>query len=121
MAEWDRNNYADCELAWTNIDMPARIYQQKWAGIVREGDGKEEAIIEGRLHPTQKPVGISVNIIIDFTKADEIILDLYGGSGTTLIAAKKTGRICYMMEIDPVYCDVIRNRYEKYVSENIRK
>lgn len=68
-------------------------------------------------HTTQKPITIVVNALLNSSSGNNLILDTFGGSGTTLIAAEKTGRVCYMMEIDPVYCDVIRNRYEKYVRE----
>ena len=44
-------------------------------------------------------------------------MDLFGGSGSTLIAAEQTGRVCYMMEIDPIYVDIIRKRYEDFVEK----
>lgn len=62
-------------------------------------------------HPTMKPVGIPANAIQNSSKAGDIILDLFGGSGSTLIAAEQTGRICYTSEIDPLYADVIVTRY----------
>jgi DNA modification methylase len=51
----------------------------------------------------------------------ENVLDLFGGSGSTLIACEKTGRTCYMMEIDPHYCDVIIKRWEDYTGEKAKK
>tara|TARA_R100001480_G_scaffold50970_7_gene64326 strand:- start:172 stop:1365 length:1194 start_codon:yes stop_codon:yes gene_type:complete len=65
-------------------------------------------------HPTQKPVALGVEAIDKTTKHDSTVLDLFGGSGSTLIACEKTSRICYMMEIDPIYCDVIIQRWEEY-------
>ena len=62
-------------------------------------------------HPTQKPVELAIRAIGNSTKAGEIVLDLFGGSGTTLIAAELTGRVAYITELDPKYCDVIINRY----------
>jgi DNA modification methylase len=63
-----------------------------------------------KVHPTMKPVGLIAKIM---GLADsERIVDVYGGSGTTLIAAEKLGRRCFMMEIDPIYCDVIVQRWE---------
>ncbi|QDR81365.1 site-specific DNA-methyltransferase [Sporomusa termitida] len=62
-------------------------------------------------HPTMKPVAIPVNAIQNSSKAGDIVLDLFGGSGSTLIAAEQTGRVCYTSEIDPVYADVIVSRY----------
>lgn len=65
------------------------------------------------LHPTMKPVGLVSNCMLDTTKEGDNIIDLFGGSGTTLIAAEQLGRKCYMMELDPHYCDVIIARWEK--------
>ena len=64
------------------------------------------------LHPTMKPVDLVVQAIKNSSKAEDIILDLFGGSGTTLIAAEQINRKCYMMELDPKYCDVIIKRWE---------
>ena len=66
-------------------------------------------------HPTQKPLKATMIATLNSSLKNQIVLDLFGGSGTTLIACEKTGRICYMMEIDPVYCDVIRQRYENFI------
>lgn len=65
------------------------------------------------LHPTQKPVELAEAAILDLSNKNNIILDLFGGSGSTLIACEKTNRHCYMMELDPIYCDVIIERWEK--------
>jgi DNA modification methylase len=70
------------------------------------------------LHPTMKPVELIENAILNSCKENELILDPFGGSGSTIIAAEKTGRICRMMELDPHYCDVIRRRYTKWCREN---
>lgn len=64
-------------------------------------------------HPTMKPVGLVAYLIQNSTKKGDKVLDSFGGSGTTLIACEQTGRTCYMMELDPRYCDVIRKRYWK--------
>jgi len=112
----DANNFSDCELAWTNSDkLSTKIYRHIWAGMLRTGDRKEE--LKDRIHPTQKPVGLCEQIIKDFSKDKETILDIYGGSGSTLIACEKTNRKCFMMEIDPHYCDVIVARWEKYTGQ----
>tara|TARA_B100000212_G_scaffold341019_1_gene323057 strand:+ start:60 stop:851 length:792 start_codon:yes stop_codon:yes gene_type:complete len=66
------------------------------------------------IHPTQKPVTLAEKAIKDFTKIDDIILDLFGGSGSTLIAAEYTKRRSYLMELDPKYCDVIVKRWENF-------
>jgi DNA modification methylase len=64
------------------------------------------------LHPTVKPVALVADAIKDVTKRGEIVLDGFGGSGTTLLAAERTGRIARLIELDPLYCDVICRRYE---------
>lgn len=113
---WDKNNtgtFGDAELAWTSFDKPIRLYRYTWNGLQREGLRKDE--LKGRVHPTQKPVGLFSRILFDFSKENEIIIDPFLGSGTTLIAAEKTGRICYGLEIDCKYCDVIIKRYADYV------
>ena len=116
---WDKreemksNNFADCELAWTSFDNPARIYRFLWNGMIRKGNEKEELYI--RVHPTQKPVGLMVDILRDFPSKN--VVDLFGGSGSTLIACEKLKRNCYLGEIDPYYCRVILRRYEKYTGE----
>jgi DNA modification methylase len=68
-------------------------------------------------HPTMKPVALVVKAIRNSSKEGDIILDLFGGSGTTLIAAEQTGRTCFLAEIDPKYCDVIRKRYAKLIDK----
>jgi DNA modification methylase len=64
------------------------------------------------VHPTQKPSSLITDILTQWSKDEQNIVDLYGGSGTTLIACENTNRICYMMELDPKYCDVIITRWE---------
>jgi len=66
------------------------------------------------LHPTMKPVALVANAILDGTMEGDTVLDLFGGSGTTMIAAEQTGRKCLMMELDPHYCDVIIKRWEDF-------
>jgi len=70
--------------------------------------------VKNELHPTMKPLELCTKAIKNSSKQDDIVLDLFGGSGSTLIAAEQTKRICYMMELDPKYCDVIRKRYDTF-------
>lgn len=83
------------------------------------GDRKQTTIWEidrptsNKEHPTMKPVALCAKAITNSSKMDDIVLDLFGGSGTTLIACDQLNRVCYMAEIDPKYCDVIRKRYAK--------
>ena len=69
------------------------------------------------VHPTQKPVALAVEALDKTTRASASVLDLFGGSGSTLIACEKTARDCRMMELDPKYCDVIINRWQDFAGE----
>ena len=75
--------------------------------VRKEADLKE-------LHPTVKPIDIIAPAITVTTESGKIVLDLFGGSGSTLIAAEQTGRTAYLMEIDPLYVDVTVQRWEDY-------
>jgi DNA modification methylase len=68
------------------------------------------------VHPTQKPVALSVRAFGNHIKLLNV-LDLFGGSGSTLIGAEQTGRTCYVMELDPKYCDVIVKRWEDFTGQ----
>lgn len=68
-------------------------------------------------HPTQKPVELSANAIKHTTDKEQIILDCFGGSGSTLIACEQLNRKCYMCELDPHYCDVIIQRWENFTGK----
>jgi len=111
---WDKrvNENADrmlgspFEMAWTNsLTGFDKIYRIMHGGAVN-ADGHNAR----RVHPTQKPVRLMASIIEDFATGD--VIDLFLGSGTTLIAAEQLNRRCYGMEISPVYCDVIVKRWE---------
>ena len=104
-------NHANCELAYTSLKAPVKFYRQHWNGCIREGSKNLNP--SPSLHLSQKPVELHMKILEDFTQPGDIILDCFGGSGTTLIACEMTGRKCLMMEISPEYCDIIRERYEK--------
>jgi site-specific DNA-methyltransferase (adenine-specific) len=70
-----------------------------------------------KLHPTMKPVELCGYAIQNSSKPGDIVLDLFGGSGSTLIACEQLNRRCYMMELDPRYCDVIVQRWEEYTGK----
>ena len=72
-------------------------------------------------HPTMKPVALVARAITNSSHKGDVVLDLFGGSGTTLIAAEETGRSCCMMELDPKYVDVIINRWEQITGEKAVK
>jgi len=69
------------------------------------------------IHPTMKPVELVEYCITNSSKPGEIVLDPFGGSGTTLIACEKSKRQCRTMELDPKYCDVIKNRWEEFTGK----
>lgn len=69
-------------------------------------------------HPTMKPIALVARGIRHSSQPKQIVLDTFGGSGTTLIACEQLNRVCYMMELDPKYADVIRKRYWKFTHDN---
>lgn len=69
------------------------------------------------LHPSIKPQGLLTPLIVNSSKPGWNVLDIFGGSGSTLIACEQTGRNCYMLELDPHYCDVIIKRWENFTGE----
>jgi site-specific DNA-methyltransferase (adenine-specific) len=86
-------------------------------------DRKQTTIIECKkpkkndMHPTMKPVELMEYQILNNTKGQDIVLDLFGGSGSTMIAAEKIGRCARLMELDPKYCDVIVKRWEDFTGK----
>ena len=82
-----------------------------YAGISSIGASRSEELA---MHPTVKPVALIADAIRDCSKRGEIILDGFGGSGSTLIAAEKTGRAARLIEYDPLYCDTIVRRWQAY-------
>jgi site-specific DNA-methyltransferase (adenine-specific) len=93
------------------------------AGHLWAADRKQTTILEfdkpsrNGEHPTMKPVALFEYQMLNNTKGGDIVLDSFGGSGTTLIAAEKNGRIAYLMELDPKYCDVIVKRWEEFTGQ----
>jgi DNA modification methylase len=73
------------------------------------------------VHLTEKPVELATRAIEYSSKPGENVLDLFGGSGSTLIAAEQTGRNAYLMEIDPPYCDVIVARFEQFTGRKAER
>lgn len=73
------------------------------------------------LHPTMKPIALIVNALLNSSEEGDGILDLFGGSGSTMIACEETGRRCMMMELDPHYCDVIIDRWQKLTGKEAVK
>lgn len=104
---WDKQNgdtdYADCELAWTNLNKPVRRIVHRWMGASAHEpeDGR-------RLHPTQKPVAVMRWCLTLCPPG--LVLDPFAGSGTTLVAAKSVGRRSIGVEVEERYCEVAANR-----------
>ena len=105
------------ELCWSKIPHKRDILRVKWAGIF----GTETQDIKKRVHPTQKPLEVSTYFIEKLTKENNTVLDCYLGSGSTLIACEQTNRICYGMELDPAYIDVIIERWENFTNQKAIK
>ena len=77
--------------------------------------------LKNNVHPTMKPIDLLAYQIINSTKVNDIVMDLFLGSGSTLIASEKTGRICFGMELDPIYVEVIIKRWEEYTGAKAEK
>lgn len=104
--KWD-DNFSDFEMAWTSFDKPAKIITYVWMGMVQSGER------EKRVHPTQKPASF-ISDCISYLKEDaKIVYDGFLGSGSTMVAAHQLNRICYGLELDPKYCQVIIDRMTK--------
>jgi len=81
-----------------------------YAGVNTFGTDRADELA---MHPTVKPVALIADAIKDCSRRSEVVLDPFGGSGSTLIAAEKTGRYARLIEFDPLYCDQIIRRFEK--------
>lgn len=103
---------SDCELAWVKSKWSSvRIFRHLWKGLIKESE-KGQA----RVHPTQKPVAL-VEWVFDYYKDVSTVLDLFGGSGSTLMAAEKQGKVAFLMELETYYCDVIIKRWQDFTGE----
>lgn len=114
---WDKrvettpDNQSDCELIWTNWDLPSRIYRHLWRGIIRAGE--ENVSVSEKLHPHQKPLGLLRWIIRQSGIDRGPILDPYCGSGSTLLAALQCGFGAIGIEIDEKYCEIAARRLDQ--------
>jgi len=88
-----------------------------YAGVNTMKKGRMDEL---EMHTTVKPVALVVDALLDVTKRGERVLDPFGGSGTTLIAAEKTGRSARLIEFDPLYCDVVIRRFEAFTGKRAR-
>jgi len=112
---WDKKNsgnFADCELAWTNQNTAVRKFEHMWNGMVKASEHGQK-----RVHPTQKPIALSEWCLDNYAEDCATVLDLFGGSGSTLIACETRGKDCFMMELASPYCDVIIKRWQDFTGQ----
>lgn len=109
----DRKQYTE----WTEEPSDEELLKTLRAQVKKDEEGGSTVWRLAREqkydHPTQKPIKLVSIAIRNSSKRDDVVLDLFGGSGSTLIAAEQLNRTCYTMELDPKYCDVIIKRWEK--------
>ena len=107
---WDKRNgtnaFADCELAWTNLDMPVRRIEWMWNGMLRQGQEERNG------HPTQKPLAV-MEWCLGFLPKAQTILDPFAGSGTTAVACQRVGKHSTCIERDPDYFEVMCKRVDE--------
>lgn len=95
--------------------------------LLKEPNEAESTIIRedkpssSDLHPTMKPIKLIARLVANSTKRDEIVLDLFGGSGSTLMACEQLGRVCRTVELDEKYATAIVNRWEEYTHQKARR
>jgi DNA modification methylase len=112
---WDKKNsgnFADCELAWTNQKTAVRKFEHMWNGMVKASEHGQK-----RVHPTQKPIALAEWCIDNYAEDCVTVLDLFGGSGSTLIACETRSKDCFMMELASPYCDVIIKRWQDFTGK----
>lgn len=104
------NNFADAEMAWTNVTSQPHIFRHLWKGLVRDSEAGHST-----LHATQKPVALMEWIIAKWTNPGDLILDPYMGSGPVLKAAKNMGRRAIGIDIEETHCRVAASRLSQEV------
>lgn len=109
------NNFSDCELAWTSYDNPIRKYDFIWSGMIQQNMKNKEK----RIHPTQKPIDLFGQLLRDYSKETDLILDCFSGSGTTAIACSKLNRNYICIEKDPDYHAASVKRLEDFKRQGV--
>jgi site-specific DNA-methyltransferase (adenine-specific) len=117
---WSKNSHV---LGRSDYDYKHEVIFYGWSNRHKfYGNGKQKFSVweypkptANKLHPTMKPVALIENAILNSTEKNMLVADPFLGSGSTLIAAERTGRVCIGTEINPHYCDVIRRRWAEYL------
>lgn len=113
---WDKrdgipsNDNADCELIWSNVGGPARLYRHLWNGMIKASEQDQK-----RVHPTQKPVALMRWILERWSKPGDLILDPYMGSGPIARACLDLGRRYIGIELEEKYCQIAVKRLSQQV------
>lgn len=114
---WDKengqNDFADCELAYTNFKTSVRKFKFRWAGMLQENMKNKEI----RIHPTQKPVSLYEWLLMNYAKEGDKILDTHLGSGSIAIACHNMGFDLTACEIDKDYFDAAMKRLEQHKAQ----
>ena len=116
-SNFDKTYSSGFEVCWSKNKHKKEIVRCLWVSCF----GTEQEFDHQRVHPTQKPTKLSRWFIDKYSKENDLIVDIYGGSGSTLIACEQLNRKCYMMELDPHYIDVIIQRWENFTGEKAVK
>jgi hypothetical protein len=110
---WDKDNtgnFADCELAWTNQDRAARIFEHRWNGMLKASEQGQR-----RVHPTQKPIALAYECFQEYGKSNDIIFDGFLGSGISILATEQLndGRRVIGCELAPEYVATVLHRFQQ--------
>ncbi|MEE0929602.1 MAG: DNA methyltransferase, partial [Acutalibacteraceae bacterium] len=116
-SNFDKTYSSGFEVCWSKNKHKKEIVRCLWVSCF----GTEQEFDHQRVHPTQKPTKLSRWFIDKYSKENDLIVDIYGGSGSTLIACEQLNRKCYMMELDEHYVDVIIQRWENFTGEKAIK
>lgn len=113
---WDKrdglpsNDFADAELAWTNLKAPVRVFRHRWSGMLKASEKGER-----RQHPTQKPVALFEWVLGEVLKLKrgDLVVEPFAGAGACVLACEVLGLVAIAAELEPAYCQVTIDRWEK--------
>ena len=116
---WDKeivgDRFSPVEMAFIENEKRIGFFKHQWHGMIKASERGQK-----RIHPTQKPVALAEYCFKTYGEPKKVV-DLFLGSGSTLIACEKTNRVCYGMELDTKYCDVIIERWEQFTGQKAKK